>query len=121
MRTISKSLKLRLLAQAQEADTLGLAKIAEQLEMSVYGTDTRDGTEHYTYEHDELVQDVEYALWTAAVRTQDFFDKTADARSVHDLIEDFARDFIDQMRIKVGGKLGPYESKLPGEPEDVEV
>ena len=121
MRTVTNSLKKKILAQAQEAETLGLNKIAQQLEHSISITSVREDDEEYTYDRDELKQDVEQLLWSAALRAQDFFGKTADARYAHDLIEDFAEDFIDQLRLKIGGKLGVYENAVAGQFEDIEV
>jgi hypothetical protein len=119
MRTISESLKARLLAQAEEAKTLGLQKIASQLEISANNNKTRKNDEFYSYDYDQLKNDVESSLWYAALRTQDFFDKTADGCHVGDLIEDFAEDFIHKLRVKIGGTIGANENLVAGQSGDI--
>jgi len=116
MRTISKNLKLRLLAQAQEANFHGFEKIAVQLNRQVNSTPIRQDTEEYVYSRSDLYNDVEDLLWRAAVRTQDYFGKTADAGQVGSLIESFADELISSLRTKIGGDvIGPHEPIVPGE------
>jgi hypothetical protein len=116
MRTISNNLKLRLLAQAEEASFHGLEKVASKLNRQVNSTPIRKDNEEYTYSRNELYNDVEDLLWRAAVRTQDYFGKTADANEIGMLVESFADELISSLRNKIGGNVvGPHEPLVPGE------
>jgi len=116
MRTISKNLKLRLSAQVEEANFHGLEKVAGQLNNQINSTPIRQDNEEYIYSRSELYSDVEDLLWKAAIRTQDYFGKTADAGQVGELIESFADELISSLRNKIGGAvIGPNEPLVPGE------
>jgi hypothetical protein len=116
MRTISKNLKLRLLAQAEEANFHGLEKVAMKLNHQVNSTPIRQDSEEYSYSRSELYNDVEDLLWKAAVRTQDYFGKTADAGIIGEMIESLADELISSLRTKIGGAvIGPNEPLVPGE------
>jgi hypothetical protein len=116
MRTISKNLKSRLLAQSEEAKFYGLEKIATQINNQVNETPVRQDSEEYIYSRSELYNDVEGLLWKAAIRTQDYFGKTADAATIGTLIESFADDLISSLRTKIGGDvIGVNEPLVPGE------
>jgi hypothetical protein len=117
MRTISQNLKLRLLAQAEEADFNGLEKIAMKLNNQIGSATIRQDTDEYIYSKNDLRNDVEDLLWKAAVRAQDYFGKTADAGAVGEIIEVLADDLINSVRNKISGVsvIGPYEPLVPGE------
>jgi hypothetical protein len=122
MRTVTESLKKRFVAQAKEAKIQGFTKVAEQLLQEAETCEVRPNEESYLYTSDQLQNDVEKLLWTAATRTQDYFGKTADARDINDIIEQHASDIIDEIRNKIGGDiLGKYEPSVPGEGEDIDV
>jgi|SRR5690606_8545900 len=116
MRTISKNLKKRLEAQAQEASFQGFDKVASQINHQVNNNPLRDDLEEYVYSSDDLQADVENLIWAAAIRTQDYFGKTADAKAIGDVIESLASDLISSVRTKIGGDvIGPHEPLVPGE------
>ena len=116
MRTISKNLKSRLIAQAEEASFQGLDKVASRLDHQVKSTPIRKDNEEYVYSKSDLYNDVEDLLWRAAVRTQDYFGKTADASAVGEIIESFADELITSLRNKIGRDvIGPHEPLVPGE------
>lgn len=116
MRTISKNLKKRLQAQAHEANFQGFDKVASQLDYQINNNPTRDDLEEYVYSSNDLKKDVENLLWAAAVRTQDYFGKTADAQEIGNVIETLASDLITSVRTKIGGDvIGPHEPLVPGE------
>ena len=115
MRTITKTMKKVLMAQAKEANVQGMTKIAQQISDQLDVTPTRDKESEYVYEQDDLQQDVEHNLWSAAVRIQDFYGKTVDAKDLHDMIESFAGEFIDNCRKKSGKIVGAYETSVPGQ------
>lgn len=116
MRTISKNLKKRLMAQAEEANFQGLEKVAIKLTHQVKNNPTRNDLEEYVYSNGELQTDVENLLWSAVIRTEDYFGKIADAGEVGDIIESMAEDLIAVIRTKIGGDvIGPHEPLVPGE------
>ena len=115
-RSITDKLRKRLLAQAREATNMGFNKTADLIVSDLETTPERSDEDHYTYSSEELQQDVEQLVYTAAIRVQDYFNKTADAKDVGHLSETFAHDLIDQVRHAIGGKVvGPYEPQVPGE------
>jgi hypothetical protein len=116
MRTISKNLKLRLMAQAEEANFRGLEKVAMKLNHQVNNTPIRQDADEYLYSRSDLHNDIEDLLWKAAVRTQDYYGKTADAGEIGELIESMADELISTLRTKLGGDIvGPHEPLVPGE------
>jgi hypothetical protein len=115
-RSISDKLKKRLQAQAAEAQTMGMEKTASLIEANLEKVAERSDDDYYTYSIEELQSDVEELMYAAAVRVQDYFNKTADARKTQDIAESHASDLIDGIRHAIGGMvLGPYEPQVPGE------
>jgi hypothetical protein len=120
MRTISRNLKKRLIAQAEEANFQGLEKVAIKLTHQAQNNPIRDDLDEYVYSNNELQSDVENLLWSAVVRTQDYFGKTADAKAVGELVESFAEELISSIRTKIGGDvIGPHEPLVPGEERNI--
>lgn len=117
MRTITESNMKRLIAQRNEAKTVGMVKVASQLSAQIGTTGTREDSAEYTYDYSELRDDVENSLWDAALRAQDFYGKMADASELQKLIEKQAEDFINSIGVKTNSTVGAYESSLPGQVE----
>jgi hypothetical protein len=116
MRTISTTLLARLVSQAEEADFQGLTKVASSLSTQIGVTPVREDNEEYTYSQTQLEDDVQTLLWAAAMRAQDYFNRTADAAEMADLIETQASELIEAVRRKTGNRiLGPFEPTVPGE------
>ena len=116
MRTISNTLRKRLLAEAQEADFHGLEKVAGQLAYIANNNPVRPDDDEYIYSRADLQDDVEKLLWSGAIRVQDYFGKTGNSDEIEGLIESFAQDLIISVRTKIGGDvIGPHEPLVPGE------
>lgn len=115
MRTITESNMKRMIAQRDEAKTIGLTKVAANLSAQIGTVGVRSDADDYIYNYAELKDDIESTLWDAAIRAQDFYGKTADAKQLQELIEKHAEDFINSVRIKTGADIGAYESSLPGQ------
>jgi len=118
------NLKKRLLAQKEEAQFQGLTKIASEISSKIDEIPVRSETDnqYHKYSYAELSKDVEDLLFNAAVRVQDYFDKTADQQEIRRVIDTFSEDFICAMKNKIGGQLsGPFEPSVPGEIESLEV
>ena len=71
MRTINELQLNRLLAEAEEADTIGLNKVAEHLTNQIEKNTVRSNNENYTYASSDFENDVHGILWDAVVRTAD--------------------------------------------------
>jgi hypothetical protein len=115
MRTVSKNHLRRLVAQKTEADTLKLTKTATALNGQINKLAARDDNDFYSYSFDEMQQNVEDALWDAAIRAQDYYGATVDASDIQKIIEDYAERLIEDVRIKTGAVIGAYEPTVPGE------
>lgn len=117
MRTISKNLMERLVAQAEEAEIRGLTKVASHLTEKIEISPVRSDSDDYTYSKDSLKSDVESKLWDAAIRVSDFHNKSIDSKDVQDVIETYAEKIIDELQVIAGIRhgVGNYEPTLPGE------
>lgn len=119
MRTVKESLLNRLAAQADEAELQGLHKVAEALteQVSKNAENTRSNEAFYLYSVEDLQKDVEANLWNAMVRVADFYDHDLDALQVNEIVEKFASDFVNEMRVSFGLKsvVGAHEPTVPGE------
>ena len=120
MRTFTDTFVKRIDAQLEEAKLLKLDKVAENLDYQVQHMEPRKDDEFYKYSHDEPQQDVEKALWSAAMRVQDFYGKLANAADVQQLVEACADDLIEAVRVRTGKLVGAYEETIPGERREVE-
>jgi len=120
MRTVTKTFLKRVEAQRDEAKLLKLDKIVSYLDQQVQ-SETREDDEFYRYSHDELRKDVEKALWSAAMRVQDFYGKVANATDVQKAIELCADDLIESVRVRTGKLVGAYEENVPGEKREAEA
>lgn len=116
-KSISKNIKTRLLAQAEEASVNNLVKLANTVQAQVIESSVRNSDASYVYSSAEMQADVQDLLWKAALRVQDYFEKTADIEDLESEIEKTAEDFIDSVKRSLGkvGLVGPFEPKLPGE------
>lgn len=119
MRTIDKNHYDRFTVQAKEAKILKLEKTASNLDkvLTKYASATRDSGAFYSYSSDQLRQDVEMAMWDAAVRAMDYFGAPVDANEVQKSIDKLASDLIDEIRVHAGVEdgVGAHEPVVPGE------
>lgn len=115
MRKISKTHYNRLVAQAKEADFLGL-DVAQNLDSLLNRVELRpEGP--YLYTRASLNEDVSNALWDAATRVSDYLGTVPDSRSVQDLINIYAAKLVDELTVVANHKsgIGPFEPAVPGE------
>lgn len=117
MRTITKNLSMRLEAQAQEADLVGLKKVAGHLNKQVDSNKTRPSDESYVYASKDLSADVEGQLWNAVVRIADYYNCNVDAELAQKEIEKLAGDLVKAIGRQGGVRhgVGAYEPTVPGE------
>lgn len=123
MRTISEIYRDRLVAEADEADAIGLTKIAENLTRQIESNQVRSKNSSYTYSAEEFEQDIQDALWNVVVRTADFHGAFVDATKAQDLVDHFSREIISNIRsvAKISSVVGGHEPKLPGEKQTSDV
>jgi hypothetical protein len=116
MRTINEKMSKRIKIQAQEAELIGLKKVAGHLNQ-LAETKTRENDASYVYKRSDLANDVEAKLWQAALRVADYYDCSIAAEFVQDNIERFAEELVSvigkQARISHG--VGAHEPAVPGE------
>jgi hypothetical protein len=118
MRTINKSLALRLSLIRKEAETQGLVKTAEALDKILNSSSVRKDDTNYTYSSAEYAEDVRNALWQLIVRTADFCGSGIDVDAANNFIASVSEQLTSDMKDIVGAKdkvIGKYEPVLPGE------
>jgi len=122
MRTISELQRDRMVAEAEEADTIGLVKVAEQLTRQVEKVAIRKNYEGYTYSSEDFENDIQEAIWGAVVRTADFHGAYVDSKKAQKIVEHYAEQIVSDIRKSARlGDSGAYEPKLPGESRRVQV
>lgn len=118
MKKINSVLYKKLYLQAEEAKELGLEKLASGI-YSAIGPLAEEELSEYSYH--ELKDDVYIGLWKLYLNVMKYYDvDSAKAEEMHDLIEQFAEDFIAAIEDKLGVEstdIGPLEPKVPGEKE----
>ena len=123
MRTISEIYRDRLVAEADEADAIGLTKIAENLTRQIEASPVRSKNSSYTYSSEEFEQDLQDALWNVVIRTADFHGAFVDTAKAQDLVDHFSREITSSIRsvAKISSVVGAYEPKLPGEKQTFDM
>jgi len=117
MRTITENLRNRMVAEAEEAETQGLVKIAENLTQQIERNDVRPTDSHYIYSSEDFMSDVETKLWDVIVRTADFHGKHIDAAQAQAIVESVATEMVHEIRNAIGVEhgVGAFEPPVPGE------
>lgn len=123
MRTITELHRDRLIAEADEADTEGLAKVAENLTRQIERTSVRANEAGYTYANEDFAQDVQDNLWSVIIRTADFHGATIDSKKAQELVDFYSDELVSVIKGagKITSKIGAYEPPVPGETRQVPV
>lgn len=113
---ISNKLYARLSAQAVEAKELSLNKVASNLERVLKDATPRASIANF-YSKTELEADIEALLWKAAANVSDYLDVAPDAESIQALIDVYAKQLFNDLRVLSGSKdgIGAFEPLIPGE------
>jgi hypothetical protein len=124
-RSITQNMLKRLAAQANEADIYGHVRIADnittQVGKYVTAAAVREDEEKYTYEKEELIDDVRDLIWDAATRIFDYFGELPDARDIDLIVEDMADNLVSSLENLVHTEgVGKYEPETPGEEHEEE-
>lgn len=115
MRTINETHRDRLVAEADEAEIVGLTKVAENLTRQIEKNAVRANDSNYIYSSQDFENDVAEGLWDLIVRASDFHDAHVDSEKAQKLVETYAGRFISDIRKIAGSDSGAYEPTLPGE------
>lgn len=120
MKTINSTLFFRLLAQAEEAETQGMEKVAESLTTQIEknASHVRESDENYKYSYETLEKDINDHLWNAVIRVADFYDvKQFHADKTQEMIEKIAKEIVSEvcLQANINHGVGAYEEPLPGE------
>ena len=120
MRTITTTYFDRLVAEAEEADSLKLTKLAENITRVIETTPVREKTAEYIYPIESFQKDVQEAIWNIIVRTADFHNTFIPSNKAQDIVDHYCSEIVDDIRKAAGlGDIGHYEPKLPGEELEV--
>jgi len=117
MRTISENLRDRMVAEAEEAETQGLVKVAENLTQQVEKNAVRTDDGRYSYSNEDFTNDIEASLWDVVVRTADFHGQHVDAVQAQKVVESVATEMVREIRNAIGVThgVGAFEPSTPGE------
>ena len=117
MRTINTVLRDRILAEAEEAETQGLTKIASVLTDQLEINPVRDSEESYTYSSEDFERDVEASLWNVIVRTADFHGTAFSSEKAQEIVEFYSKEILKDVRASLHAEhgVGAYEKSLPGQ------
>lgn len=124
MKKISENLYNKLQLQSKEAEIQGLTTIQQALDYQLYTNSKKTAGEKFNYPENEFVQDVKNDLWSAIIRTANYYEATNfDAREIQINIDKIANDLITCFRnvANVKENIGAYENDLPGEELTVEI
>ncbi len=123
MKSVSKKIINRLVAEANEADIHGEIKIADAITCQIEKLAVRDAEQdkEYTYSKEELEEDINSLLWQAVARIFDYYNETIDSRMIDEIVSFETTSFIESIESKMHNKVGAYEEKTPGENSDSEV
>lgn len=123
MRTITELHRDRLLAEAEEADTEGLTKVAENLTRQIERAPIRANGVGYTYSNEDFEQDVQDNLWSIIVRTADFHGASIDSKKAQELVDFYAEELISVIKKagRITSPIGAHEPSVPGENRQVLV
>lgn len=117
-RTVKESLINRLVAQAEEVECQGLVKIAEHLTDQINSVNPRSEEASYIFASSDFQKEVESNLWNVVIAASDFYDSVFDSKETQILVEKYANDLIQDLRIRLFGlssPVGAFEPSLPGE------
>ena len=121
MRTISKNILKRLVAQANEADLWGDTKTADNLTTQIkkYADDKiRADDAEYLYTKNELIGDLEDLLWSGVVRIFDYYEESPDTKQIQEIVEFETKNFVESIENFIHKDIGPNEPTVVGEDEE---
>ena len=123
MKTITATLLNRLDAEAEEADVLGLHSIAQNLTRQIEKTATRLDTADYEYPVKEFEQDIQDLLWSAVIRTADFYNCNVNSVECNKLVVRAAQELASGVFNQSGlhSSVGAYEEPILGQDEDISI
>lgn len=105
-----------LAAEADEADTIGLTKIAENITRQLEKTASRDSESGYIYTREDFSQDIQDNLWSVVIRTADFHGTHFDSKKAQQLVDFYSDKIVDELRAIANlSPAGAFEPALPGE------
>lgn len=117
MKTISSKVAHQLSLQKEEAQELGLTKVATFISKGLNGSEQRTDEESYSYSQEELYSDLETKLAEATMRVCDYFNVAPDSRKVVELVDDLKSQMFFEVKAMTGVEdgIGPYEPIIVGE------
>lgn len=118
MKKLNSIVYNKLLLQAEEAKDQNMVKLASGLLGALGPLPEEDNN---SYDFGELQEDVYQGMWKLAACVIKYHDlNSADAEKVHEVLESLSSKLIEEVEQSLGvdtTKLGPLESKVPGQSE----
>ena len=118
MKKLNSVVYKKLILQAEEAKNQYMVKLASGL-LNALGPVPEDDKTNYNF--NELQEDVYQGLWKLAACVIKYHDlQSADAEKIHEVLEALASKLITEVEQSVNvdnTKIGPLETKVPGETE----
>lgn len=116
MKKMNQQLRDRLILQASEAKTIGLTKLGEAVQDAVLHAQV--ATDTGVFNHQELVDAVQGALWKAACKIAIYHDLSmVDIQKIEGIVAVAANELIHSIErsYEVENKVGPFEEMVPGQ------
>lgn len=116
MKKMNQQLQDRLMLQVSEAKTIGLTKLGKAVADAVLHAQV--ATDTGAFNHQELVEAVQGALWKAACKIAIYHDlPMVDIQKVESIVAVAANELIHSIErsYEVENKVGPFEETVPGQ------
>jgi hypothetical protein len=115
MKTISSIHFDKLIAEASEADEIGLTKVAENITRQIEKVSVREGDVNYSYNSKEFKQDIQDNLWSIIIRVADFHGTHFDSKNAQSIVDDYSNRIVAEVRKTFSlAEMGAHEPSLPG-------
>jgi hypothetical protein len=118
MKSLKETMYNKIALQAEEAQDLGLKKLASAISDTLSVYEPRPDDKHINYNHNELKLEVYSGLWKLAFEVIAYHDlKSADVQKIDKSITQMVDKFLGEVEasLQVSGVISPLEEKLPGE------
>jgi hypothetical protein len=116
MKKLNSVIYNKLLAQAEEAKSQGLTKLASGI-LEAIGPYPNDESSQYSYS--ELQDDINRDMWKMATRLMHYYDvESVDAEKLNEAMVVWASKMLEELEVAMNVDsvvVGPLEPKVPGE------
>ena len=116
MKKLNSTIYNKLLLEAEEANELGLNKLASSV-INAIGDSPEEN--NITYSHNQLQEDVKSEMWKVATHLFQYHNMNSlDSKKTDEILESLASKFIKDLEYHLDlSPIGKLEERLPGENE----